>query len=66
MIQGEPYLNVENNLVVVPGATKYTARVLVYDVRTQTVARLRDLVHRQHWVPGAVIGQLRVTREMNF
>ena len=52
--------------MVVPGATKYTARVLVYDVRTQTVARLRDLVHRQHWVLGAVIGQLRVTREMNF
>ena len=57
MFQGEPYLHVVNNLMVVPGLTKYTARVLMFDPRGKVVTRVRDLVHRQHWVLGAYIGQ---------
>ena len=49
-----------NNLMVLPGLTKYTARVLMFDPRNKVrVSRVRDLVHRQHWVLGAYIGQRR-------
>ena len=57
MFQGEPYLHVVNNLMVVPGMTKHTARVLMFDPRSQTMDRVRDLVHRKHWVLGAYLGQ---------
>ena len=46
-----------NNLMVVPGMTKHTARVLMFDPRSQTMGRVRDLVHRKHWVLGAYLGQ---------
>ena len=65
MFQGEPYLHVVNNLMVVPGLTKYTARVLMFDPRSKVVTRVRDLVHRQHWVLGAYIGQYK-HREINL
>lgn len=60
MFQGEPYLHVVNNLMVAPGLTKYTARVLMFDPRGKVVTRVRDLVHRQHWVLGAYIGQYKI------
>lgn len=68
MFQGEPYLHVVNNLMVVPGLTKYTARVLMFDPRGKVVTRVRDLVHRQHWVLGAYIGQYkhRVIKSIKF
>ena len=65
MFQGEPYLHVVNNLMVVPGLTKYTARVLMFDPKSKVVTRVRDLVHRQHWVLGAYIGQYK-HREINL
>ena len=43
--------------MVVPGRTKHTARVLMFDPRSQTMGRVRDLVHRKHWVLGAYLGQ---------
>ena len=46
-----------NNLMVLPGLTKYTTRVLMFDPRNKVVSRVRDLVHRQLWVLGAYIGQ---------
>ena len=43
-------------MLVVPGATKYTARVLVFDSQEGTLKRIRDLVHRKLWLLSAVIG----------
>ena len=57
--EGQPYLHMESDLLVVPGATKYTARVLLYDREAGTLHRVRDLVHTKVWVVGAHIGQQR-------
>ena len=54
--QGEPYLHIDGDMLVVPGATKYTARVLVFDSQEGTLKRIRDLVHRKLWLLSAVIG----------
>ena len=45
-------------MLVVPGATKYTARVLVFDSQEGTLKRVRDLVHRKLWLLSAVIGTI--------
>ena len=45
-------------MLVVPGATKYTARVLVFDSQEGTLKRIRDLVHRKLWLLSAVIGKV--------
>ena len=55
-VQGEPYLHIDGDMLVVPGATKYTARVLVFDSQEGTLKRVRDLVHRKLWLLSAVIG----------
>ena len=56
--QGEPYLHIDGDMLVVPGATKYTARVLVFDSQEGTLKRVRDLVHRKLWLLSAVIGKI--------
>ena len=53
--KGEPFLHVENDLIVAPGATKYVCRVLFYDKVNRAVSRVRDLVHRSYWVLGAYL-----------
>ena len=53
--EGQPYLHMEGDLMVVPGATKYTARVLLYHREEERVGRVRDLVHTKVWVVGAFI-----------
>lgn len=53
--EGEPYLHVEGNLIVAPGATKYTSRVLIYDREQKVVKKIKDLIHRKMWVLGAYI-----------
>ena len=60
--EGQPYLHLEEDLMVVPGATKYTARLLLYNRQEGTLHRLRDLVHTKVWVVGAVIGLLTSSR----
>ena len=58
--EGQPYLHLAGDLLVVPGATKYTARVLLYDRQERTLHRVRDLVHTKVWVVGAHLGQHRM------
>ena len=36
-VQGEPYLHIDGNMLVVPGAAKYTAWVLVFDSQEGTL-----------------------------
>ena len=57
--EGQPYLHLAADLMVVPGATKYTARLLLYDRQAGSLHRVRDLVHTKVWVVGAHIGQQR-------
>ena len=53
--QGQPYLHLEGDMMVLPGATKYTARLLIYDRQEERLCRVRDLVHTKVWVVGAHI-----------
>ena len=55
--QGEPYLHVDEDVLVVPGDAKYVCRVLVYDRYTKSLASVRDLDHKKYWVLGAFIGE---------
>ena len=64
--QGQPYLHLEADLVVVPGATKHTARLLLYNREEGTLHRVRDLVHTKVWVVGAHIGQQRSSRSYHY
>ena len=48
--EGQPYLHLVGDLLVVPGATKYTARLLLYDRQAGSLHRVRDLVHTKVWV----------------
>lgn len=57
---GEPYLHVENDLLVVPGDTKYLCRLLLYNRNSGTVTGVRDLDHKRYWVLGAYIDGLHV------
>ena len=58
--QGEPYLHVEEDVIVVPGDAKCVSRVLLYNRETRTVKCVRDLDHKKYWVLGAHLENTRL------
>jgi len=58
--KGEPYLHVENDLLVVPGDTKYLCRLLLYHRTSGNITGVRDLDHKRYWVLGAYIDGLHL------
>ena len=58
--QGEPYLHVEGDCMVVPGDAKCVSRVLLYNRATRTVQGVRDLDHKKFWVLGAQLQNMRL------
>jgi len=58
--QGEPYLHVEDDVLVVPGDSKCVCRVLLYDKYTNNISCVRDLDHKKYWVLGAHLGTLTI------
>ena len=58
--QGEPYLHVEEDVMVVPGDAKCVSRVLLYDREAGAVHCVRELDHKKYWVLGAHLEHTRL------
>ena len=59
-VQGEPYLHVEEDVMVVPGDAKCVCRVLLYDREAGAVHCVRELDHKKYWVLGAHLEHTRL------